>query len=130
MRLQKDALSESGALRDIIYAYERVLHHLDGLTSAEIQDLLSRSEIKNPMTESLLRTDLVSLTLEQVEAVVSDLTTKRKELEAIAVSRFSVPRGSLRSLGNINDLRDRLFTLVHNERTHRTIAEVASRNRN
>lgn len=63
--------------------------------------------------------------LDDLEKLISDGATSRKDLECIAIKRFSVPRGSMRSFSNRGMLVDKLRTLIGNERTHETIGEVA-----
>jgi hypothetical protein len=69
--------------------------------------------------------ELGSATLDALEALVNDGRTPRKNLEQIAIQRFSVPRGSMRSFSNRRMLVDKLLTLIANERTHETIGAVA-----
>ena len=63
--------------------------------------------------------------LDDIDKLVNDEATSRKLLERIAMERFSVPRGSMRSFSNKQILVDKLRTLIENERTHETIGEVA-----
>ncbi len=63
--------------------------------------------------------------LDDIEKLLDDDATARKDLEYIAVQRFSVPRGSMRYFSNKRMLVDKLRTLIDNERTHETISAVA-----
>jgi hypothetical protein len=63
--------------------------------------------------------------LSEVENLVNREDITRRELEHIAIQRFSVPRGSMRSFSNRQMLLDKLHTLISNERTHETISSVA-----
>jgi hypothetical protein len=65
--------------------------------------------------------------LDDIDKLVNDEATARKDLEYIAIQRFSVPRGSMRSFSNKQMLVDKLRTLIGNERTHETIRAVARR---
>jgi len=53
--------------------------------------------------------------------MVSNDAIARKDLEFIAIQRFGVPRGSMRSFSNRQMLVDELRTLISNERVHETI---------
>jgi hypothetical protein len=63
--------------------------------------------------------------LEEIERIVNGGGLLRKDLEQIAIERFSVPSGSMRSFANREMLVDKLATLINNERAHRTIGVVA-----
>lgn len=75
------------------------------------------------LSEDELRTS----SLDDIDKLVGDDATARKDLEYIATQRFSVPRGSMRSFSNKQMLVDKLRTLIANERTHETIGAVARR---
>jgi hypothetical protein len=62
--------------------------------------------------------ELRRATLDDVAKLVNDEATPRKVLECIAIQRFSVPRGSMRSFSNKQILVNKLLTLIGNERTH------------
>jgi hypothetical protein len=68
---------------------------------------------------------LRNASLDDIGMLVNDEATGRKLLEQIAIERFSVPRGSMRSFSNKQILVDKLRTLIENERAHDTIGEVA-----
>lgn len=71
--------------------------------------------------------DLRKASLDDLQKLIEDESTPRKNLEKIAIQRFSVPRGSMRSFSNKQMLIDKLHTLIGNERTHMTIGAVARR---
>ncbi len=68
---------------------------------------------------------VMQMSLEELEARIEDPRTPRKMLEFVAMNRFSVPKGSMRSFSNRVMLRDKLLTLVRNERAHQTIGNMA-----
>jgi hypothetical protein len=78
-----------------------------------------------PRLTGLNEEDLRRASLDDVVKLVNDDATPRKDLEYIAIERFSVPRGSMRSFSNRRMLIDKLLTLIDNERTHETIGAVA-----
>jgi hypothetical protein len=69
--------------------------------------------------------ELHEATLDDLEKLVTDSKTIRKDLELIAIQRFSVPRGSMRKFANREMLVDKLRTLIGNERSHEAIGVVA-----
>ena len=90
-------------------------------TSAKSKIAQPRGLSNNGLSEE----ELTNASLDEVERLVSDPTTPRKELERIAIRRFSVPRGSMRSFSNRQMLEEKLRTLINSERTHETIGVVA-----
>jgi hypothetical protein len=64
-------------------------------------------------------------TLNELEAIVSSEDTTRRQLEVIAIERFSVPKGSMRSYVNRERLVEKLLTLIRNEGAHETIGKLA-----
>ncbi len=82
------------------------------------------SDTRKPLP-TLSDEDLRKASLDDLEKLVNDEATPRKDLEKIAIQRFSVPRGSMRSFSNKQMLVDKLRTLIGNERTHETIGAVA-----
>ena len=74
---------------------------------------------------TLTADELRSSSLDDIERLVSNDATPRKNLEFVAIQRFSVPRGSMRSFSNRRMLVDKLRALIDNERTHEAIREVA-----
>jgi hypothetical protein len=74
---------------------------------------------------TLSEEELRRASLDDIARLVGDEATPRKDLEFIAIQRFSVPRGSMRSFSNRRMLVDKLLTLIANERTHETISAVA-----
>jgi hypothetical protein len=69
--------------------------------------------------------ELRNASLDDLDRIVGNDATPRKDLEFTAVERFSVPRGSMRSFSNRKMLVDKLRVLVDNERTHEAIGEIA-----
>lgn len=63
--------------------------------------------------------------LSDIKKLVDNATITRRELERVAIERFSVPHGSMRRFSNRQMLMDKLRTLIDNERTHETISEIA-----
>ena len=69
--------------------------------------------------------ELQTVPLDELERLVNDDRISRKQLERIAIDRFSVPRGSMRSFSNRQLLVEKLRSLIDNERAHQIIGVVA-----
>lgn len=71
--------------------------------------------------------EIRNLTIEDVEELLlrDDLT--RRFFERLASVRFGVPKGSMRQWGSRDSLLEKIATMMQNERMHRTIGEVARR---
>lgn len=87
--------------------------------------LAKRSATVTKALPTLSDEDLRKASLDDLQKLIEDESTPRKNLEKIAIQRFSVPRGSMRSFSNKQMLIDKLQTLIGNERTHVTIGVVA-----
>jgi hypothetical protein len=83
-----------------------------------------RTDTSRPLP-TLTAEELRKASLDDIDKLVCDDVTSRKDLEYIAIQRFSVPRGSMRSFSNRRMLVDKLRALIDNERTHETIGAVA-----
>jgi hypothetical protein len=81
--------------------------------------------VPSQLSPTLTDEDLHRASLDELDKLVNDESTARKDLERIAIQRFSVPRGSMRSFSNKQMLVEKLRTLIGNERTHETIGAVA-----
>lgn len=80
---------------------------------------------RKPPVSTVSREKLQGASLDELERLVNDDRTSRKDLESIAVQRFSVPSGSMRSFSNRQMLVEKLRSLISSERTHDTIGTVA-----
>lgn len=127
---QRRIMADSGADEQVLKAYTALVHYLFKLNDREIAIILGTASQKGRGSQ---RDEAISkakdLSLDEVEKLLADPEASRSELEAIAIGRFHVPRGSMRSIGNIENLREKILTFIQNERTHATISEVAKQNR-
>lgn len=73
---------------------------------------------------------IMDASLDELLNIATDETTARKDLERIAIQRFGVPRGSMRSFSNRRILVEKLRALIRNELAHETIGRVARRQDN
>jgi len=69
--------------------------------------------------------DIQKASLNDLGRLVNDEAIPRRDLEHIAIQRFSVPRGSMRGFSNKQTLVEKLRSLIDNERAHETIGAVA-----
>jgi hypothetical protein len=111
----------------VLKRYSALLRFLKSQPSGFLEGYV---RVKHRANEPLLlpglsEEDLQNLTLDDLEKIVNDDTTPRRYLERIAIRRFSVPTGSMRSFSNRQSLIDKLSTLIDNERTHQTIGTIA-----
>jgi hypothetical protein len=122
-RLLNDANSDP----ELLNAYTAIVRYLHALPDYQIAKILgdkragSEARAKRDAAEAAAS----SFSLVEIENILNSEETTRVQLEAIAIGRFQVPRGSMRSLGNIDNLREKLSTLVQNERAHAAISDVA-----
>jgi hypothetical protein len=72
--------------------------------------------------------DLKALSLDEIWEIITDDEASRKVLERIAIERFAVPKGSMRSFPNMLLLREKLMTLVRNDAAHNTISLISRSN--
>lgn len=125
---QRKILVDARADSQILDGLTALVRHLYRLPDNQVdrifgrKDSLHTKELKEVAIQAALE-----YSLEQVERLIDSPDTPRRELEAVAIGRFHVPRGSMRSMGNSDLLRERLRTFVLNERTHASISELARR---
>jgi hypothetical protein len=128
LSVQQRALMEAGASDELLDMYRAVVRYLSQMSDDDLSRILHPSPARDQEkhTKDIMSlSDAAALSLDQIEQLVADDKTSRKTLEAIAIGRFQVPRGSMRSFANMNMLREKLTTLVQNERTHLAISSVA-----
>ena len=83
------------------------------------------SPVSHPLSPENSLKGIQSASLNELERIVKDSDSPRRTLEQIAIFRFDVPRGSMRSFTNKQILAEKILSLIENERTHRTIGKVA-----
>ena len=127
----RKALEPAGAPIALLDLYASLLKSLHKLSDTQIKTLLSApvdfTSIK--LRKTIIIPDVTAMTLDEIEGFVTNEDTPRKILEAIAIKRFHVPKGSMRSFQNIGLLREKLITRIQNERAHHTIRDVARQSR-
>lgn len=119
-------LQEAGANEELISSLSAIIRHLHRMPSFQIDRLYGVREpgdARQRLERAIQAAEHLSLL--DIEQSIEREDIPRLELEAIAIGRFHVPRGSMRSLGNLDRLREKLRTFVQNEKTHAVISEVA-----
>lgn len=110
----------SGADLEFLDAYDEILAQLQ--SGASHVTVSGKPSHVDPLLQPKR---VITLTPQAVERIVAQEGTSRKQLEAIAVNRFEIPKGSLRSWSTIDQLREKILTMARNERAHQTIARLA-----
>lgn len=82
-------------------------------------------KISNTSSFDIANGPLADVSLDEIERIANNEATSRKELEQIAIQRFKVPKGSMRSFSTKDMLVEKILTLVRNERAHTIIGNVA-----
>ncbi|PSH04394.1 MAG: hypothetical protein CXZ00_06090 [Acidobacteria bacterium] len=120
------ALVSAGSDERVLRQYAALLRFLkSGNAPKFLQEPVHAKHTEMPGLFTLNDRALISVSLDQIDKFLSDERLTRKDLERIAIQRFSVPHGSMRSFSNRQLLVDKIRTLIDNERTHETIGEVA-----
>jgi hypothetical protein len=121
------ALAEAGSPKALLEDYAQLLRGL-GAQKEPYSHHKAKRRYPNgsePDARALDISSLLDAPLERLESAINDSETSRRALEALAVQRFSVPKGSLRQYSNKQLLTEKLRSLIHSERTHQTIGEIA-----
>jgi len=121
------ALASAKCDEMLLKDYSALLRFLRARKGESLEELFRKARRKEHVKAlpNLTANDVRKASLEDLEKLVNNEETPRIDLEYIAIQRFSVPRGSMRSFSNRQMLADKLRTLISNERTHETIGAVA-----
>jgi len=92
---------------------------LDGRTPTK------RHDDESIFLPALFEQGLQTASLNDLDILVNDQELPRKLLERVAIERFSVPQGSMRSYSNKQELVEKLRSLIDNERAHQIIGAGA-----
>jgi hypothetical protein len=131
LEIQKRALQLGGSPSELISTYSLVLKFLKGLPNSQVLDLLGMPEFDAKTYSKRLIGDFQvhDLSLDEIEKLAADDKTPRRILEEIAIVRFHVPKGSMRSFQNMEMLREKILIRIQNERTHAAIDHLARSSR-
>lgn len=123
----REQLREAEASTAVIDTLGNIVKHLNRMPPHSIDRLMGKVGGKSPKQERLeLQIQRAkSLSIKEVERIIERPEISRIELEAIAIGRFEVPKGSMRSFSNIELLREKLATFVQNEKSHLAISRLA-----
>jgi hypothetical protein len=129
--MQRRALQLAGSSSELLSTYSMVLEFLKNLPKSQIMELGGTKELAaRKFSKQLIGDhDFELLSLDAIEKIVTDEKSPRGILERIAIARFHVPKGSMRSFQNMEMLREKLLIRIQNERTHQTIGEMARSSR-
>lgn len=126
---QYDALVSANSDQTLISNYFALIQFLQSATKDEKERIFSTHNprtIKRSRSDSQYHdSDIAQLSIGELEKIINDKNTPRTLLERIAIQRFRVPRGSMRSFSNRRMLVDKLSTLIRNEQAHAIIDNVA-----
>jgi hypothetical protein len=121
-----NALVSARSDEAVLKQYSALLRFIRSRPADFLEDEGYRKRRADPVLKSGLNEEnLQRVSLTDLEKLVNDEVTSRRDLERIAIERFSVPRGSMRSFSNKQALIDKLRSLIDNERAHETIGAVA-----
>jgi hypothetical protein len=125
IKAYRQSLGSLGARRDVLGSLDLAIIELERIEgssqSQKIGKLLALSIESDPFKGN----DPALLSIEETRKLVESQGINRRTLERIAIERFSVPRGSMRSYPTIDALREKLMTLIRNDFAHHTIASVS-----
>jgi hypothetical protein len=125
LSLHYNMLVSSGSNKEILRTYKILIQYLKTASKKDLDRIFSTPEafsselatLKDEHSDS----EISMLSLDDITNLLDDEKTSRKYLERIAIHRFGVPRGSMRSFSNRKMLVDKLLALIRNEQTHATI---------
>lgn len=138
---QRRVLITANSDKKLIAEYEALVKFLKSASTQELKQIFTGLPV---IGKSVIRDDpylahdqvsflhiegdnFLSLSTSELEKLVLDEKTSRRQLEQIAINRFKVPKGSIRSFSNRGLLVDKLMTLLLNEKAHTAIEAVAKR---
>lgn len=125
----RDLLAASGSDETLLKNFSALLKFLRSAKPEERNRIFfsSPKTVKKPLQAHPEFSDeeISNMPVERLEKLINEPAIPRKFLERIAIHRFKVPRGSMRSFSNRRILLDKLATLIRNEQTHRAIDTVA-----
>lgn len=114
-----------GGSSEVSQALDGLCRYLAKTHVSEIEKVIYQSSEKaNKVTEVAA---LDSLDADALDKLVRSVETPRRVLEEIAIWRFGVPSGSMRSFPNVGILREKILNLIDNERAHTVIGAAAKR---
>ena len=122
---QRRLLADARSDKQVMEAMDALIRYLYRLPPSTVEKILG---ITRRTASDLSPADIEAasvLSLSEVENRLNDERVLRKDLEAVAVGRFDFPKGSLRSIGKLENLKELISSFVSNERAHTSIHNLA-----
>lgn len=116
---------DAGGHEDVSKAIDRLCRFLAKTPAIEIEKIISHTSTKERQFDEFFK--VASMSRDELEKLVKSVETPRRVLEEIAIRRFGVPSGSMRSFPKISILQEKILTLIENERAHDVIGAAAKR---
>lgn len=116
------ALTASGASPSVIKALKSIVQNAKkdlGETPKH------RKEAYEEKKENITK-NYYDASLSEIERIINE-NPSRMDLESIAIQRFNVPKGSIRSLGGKEGIIRAITSFIRNQKAHTTISDLASR---
>lgn len=127
---QHRVIVAAGGNKQIISEYSALIRFLKSASAQELDHIFSTPSLLHSQQfyePELAETELVDISRSEVEKLIGNEATPRRYLESIAIHRFKVPRGSMRSFSSRGMLVEKLQTMLRNEQAHAAIETVARR---
>ncbi|GAA0652085.1 hypothetical protein GCM10009424_31700 [Sphingomonas ursincola] len=126
IKAYRKSLSVVGARREIIDSLDGALAILESQAAKGAISAVFGSKVI-ASRDAPDDKDIATLPEPEIEAMINDEDVTRRTLERIAIERFAVPKGSMRSYPNIMLLKEKLRTLMQNDVAHQAISEISKR---
>ena len=124
-----DSLVAAGSDAALLKSYSSLLKYLKQVNFLEknrmFVDEQKASAGVSKKTPKFTNDEISNLPIGTIEKLINDQEVSRELLESIAIHRFKVPKGSMRSFSNRRMLVEKLMTLASNEAAHLIIDTVA-----
>lgn len=116
------SLKEVGADQEFLDTYTRLVEVAGRALSTS-----SGNGRKADASKQAISSRVRGMSLDQLEEFVGNEDISRASLEVIATDVFSVPKGSLRSYRNKEELLRKVIALIEGRKAHISIERLASR---
>lgn len=125
---QRRVLAAAQCDETLLEEYSALIRFLRTATASDMRRIFSKSGFTRGSTREIPNEDearIANLSRADVERLINDESVPRKDLERVAIFRFKVPVGSMRSFSNRTMLIEKLAALLRNEQAHTAIETVA-----
>lgn len=125
----REALVVARSDQVLIAEYDSLIRFLRSAPTKELEHIFYRTQTVAPEASSpqkIIEDSYYSrISLSEIEKLINTDGTPRKILEKIAIYRFNVPAGSMRSFSNRHMLIEKIQASLQSEMAHSTIDSVA-----